>query len=158
MELHHDPRVDELSEFCKELKTSTFAYRKIGDGLLLVGTRTAKRSLSSKLLGDALPGWSSKLHVVKPGLQSIMDEESADNEIRIGALNDPNTEYRLIPGMAPIYFWPLDVATIEDILFHEVEVSLSIQSDPPRSQVKASWVRGNVYPGAAWVQGREENR
>ena len=122
MELHHDSRVEELSEFCKELKTSAFAYRKIGDGLLLFGTRTARRSLSSKQFGGALPRWTEKLHVVKPGLQSIMDEESADNEIRIGALNDPDTEYRLVPGMAPIFFWPLDVATIEDILFHEVEV------------------------------------
>jgi hypothetical protein len=45
MELHHDTRIEELSEFCKELKTSTFVYRKIGDGLLLFGTRTARRSL-----------------------------------------------------------------------------------------------------------------
>ena len=51
MELHHDPRIEELNAFCKELKISTFAYRRIGDGLFLFGTRTAKRSLSSKLLG-----------------------------------------------------------------------------------------------------------
>jgi hypothetical protein len=24
--------------------------------------------------------------------------------------------------MAPIFFWPLDAATIEDILFHNVEI------------------------------------
>ena len=122
MELRHDPRIEELSEFCKELKTSTFAYRKIGDGLLLFGTRTARRSLSSKLFGGALPRWTEKLHVVKPGLQSIMDEESADNEIRIGALNDPDVEYRLAPGMAPIFFWSLDTATIGDVLFHDAEI------------------------------------
>jgi hypothetical protein len=122
MELHHDPRVDELNVFCKGLKTSAFAYRKIGDGLLLFGTRTPKRSLSSKLLGGAPSGWASKLQGIEHGAQSIMDKESADNEIWIGALNNQNTEYQLTPGMVPIFFWPLDAATIEDVLFHNVEI------------------------------------
>jgi hypothetical protein len=122
MELHHDPRIEELSEFCKELKTSTFSHRKIGDGLLLFGTRTAKRSLSSKLLGGAPPGWTSKLQGTERGAQRIMNKDSANNELWIGAFSDTNTEYRLVPGRAPILFWPLDAATIEDILFHKAEI------------------------------------
>jgi len=122
MELHHDPRIEELNAFCKELKTSTFAYRKIGDGLLLFGTRTAKRSLSSKLFGGAPPDWTAKLQGIVHEAQRIMNQESSDNEIVIGALNDTNTEYHLTLGTAPIFFWPLDTATIEDILFHNVEI------------------------------------
>jgi hypothetical protein len=122
MELHHDPHIEELGEFCQELKPSTYAYRRIGDGLLLFGTRTARRSLSSKLFGGAPPRWTEKLQDLVHEVQGIMNQESSDNKILIGALNDPDIEYRLAPGMAPIYFWPLDAATIGDILFHEVEI------------------------------------
>jgi hypothetical protein len=93
MELDHDPRVEELNVLCKELKTSAFAYKKIGDGLLLFGTRTAKRSLSSKLLGGNPPGWTVRLQGLEYEAQRIMIQESSDNEIWIGALNDQNTEY-----------------------------------------------------------------
>jgi hypothetical protein len=51
-----------------------------------------------------------------------MNKASANNELWIDAFNDTNIEYRLIPGMAPIFFWPLDAATIEDILFHKAEI------------------------------------
>jgi hypothetical protein len=51
-----------------------------------------------------------------------MDQESSDNEVVIGALNDPGIEYQLTPGMVPIFFWPLDTATIGDILFHNAEI------------------------------------
>ena len=122
MELHHDPHIEELGEFCQELKPSIYAYRRIGDGLLLFGTRTARRSLSSKLFGGAPPRWTEKLQDLVHEVQGIMNQESSDNKILIGALNDPDIEYRLAPGMAPIYFWPLDAATIGDILFHEVEI------------------------------------
>ena len=122
MELHHEPRIEELNAFCKELKTSAFAYRKIGDGLLLFGTRTARRSLSSKLLAGAPPDWTVKLQGLIHESQRIMDQESSDNEIVIGALNDPNAEYHLTSGMAPIFFWPLDAATNEDIHFHKAEI------------------------------------
>lgn len=122
MELHHDPHVEELGAFCKELKTSTYAYKRIGDGLLLFGIRTDRRSLSSKLFGGPPPRWAEKLQGLVREVQGIMDQESSDNKVLIGALNDPEVEYRLVPGMAPIFFWPLDAATIGDILFHEVEI------------------------------------
>jgi len=122
MELRHNPRTEELNVFCKELKTSTFAYRKIGDGLLLFGTRTARRSLASKLLGGAPPRWTEKLQGLAHEAQGIMKQKSSDNEIVIGAFNDPDIEYWLAPGMAPILFWPLDTATIGDILFHDAEI------------------------------------
>ena len=122
MELDHDPRVEELDVLCKKLKTSAFAYRKIGDGLLLVGTRTAKRSLSSKLLGGNPPGWTVRLQGLEHEAQRIMDQKSSDNEIWLGALNDPNTEYQLAPGMVPLFLWPLDTATIEDMYFQNVVI------------------------------------
>ncbi len=122
VELDHDPRIDELDELCKELKISTFAYRKVGDGLLLFGTRTAKRSLSSKLLGSTSPGWTQRLQGIEHEAQRIMNQESGDNEIWLGVLNDPDTEYQLTPGMMPLPLWPLDTGTIEDLLFHNVQI------------------------------------
>jgi hypothetical protein len=120
--LESDLHVNELQRLCKELRTSTSEFRKVGDGHLLFGTRFTKRSLASKLLGR----YKVKQDEMYPGngeqVQRILRKGAEDNEIWVGLLYGPNPEYVLTPGMVPLFWWPLDLSVIEAILFHDVWV------------------------------------
>ena len=50
MDVETDLHVNKLQTLYQRLKTSSFTFKKIGDGLLMMGIRTGKRSLASKLM------------------------------------------------------------------------------------------------------------
>jgi len=117
-----DAHLDKLPTLCKGLKPSSFTFEKIGDGLLLMGIKTAKRSLASKLMTPIGSSWNNKMHGLEGEAQHLLDRESTENEIWFGGINVPTSEYQLTPGAVPLFWWPLDLDVIKAILFHEALV------------------------------------
>jgi hypothetical protein len=122
LDVESDAHLDMLQALYKGLKTSSFTFHKIGDGLLLMGIKTAKRSLAGKLMGRRWENWNGKMHGLEEEVQRLLDKESAENEIWSWYFNDPTSEYQLTPGAVPLFWWPLDVDVIKAIVFHEALV------------------------------------
>jgi len=110
----------ELETLVSDLNPSSFTYKKIGDGLLMTGLRTRKRTLSSKLMAQHTFAWNGTKDGFEEAVQCIVDRESAENEIWYGLYNNPTSEYRLGPGMVPMFCWPIDLQAIRDIFFYDV--------------------------------------
>jgi len=119
MDLESEYHIGKLETFCKELKPSSFTFKKIGDGLLMAGIRIRKRTLSSKIMGPYRVNLSERIHGVEEETQRILDKESTENELWISSFNDATSEYRLTPGMVPLFWWPLDLGVIRGLLFHD---------------------------------------
>ncbi len=120
MDLESDSHIYELETLCKELKSSAFTVKKIGDGVLLVGIRIPKRSLANKLTGRYRANWSEKLVGYEEEVQRIVRKGSEDNQLWYGPLYAPKPKYNLTPGMVPLFWWPIDLDVIEAIFFHDL--------------------------------------
>lgn len=113
----------DLETLCKESKTSTFTTRKVSDGLLLLGIRSAQRSLANKLLEDVSFDWTDKLQGSTEYVQSLIDKDFGDdNRILLGAIHDPDHEYHLTAGMVPLFWWPIDLDVLREIFFYDIHV------------------------------------
>ncbi len=86
----------------------------------MVGLRTRKRTLSGKLMGRRTFAWNGTKDGLREAVRSIIDQESVENEVWQGWYNDPTLEYRLGPGMVPMFWWPIDLQVIRDIFFDDV--------------------------------------
>lgn len=118
--LESETHILELEAFCQRLNTSSFASEKVGDGLLLVGTRLVKRSLANRLLEGYKFDWVRRSAGIEEEVPRILLEGSAENEVWVGSLYNSKPEYGLTPGMVPMFWWPIDLAVIESILFQDV--------------------------------------
>ena len=120
MDLETNQHKHQLEALVSDLKVSSFTYKKIGDGLLMTGLRTRKRTLSNKLMARGTFAWNGKKCGLKEAIQDIVDQESTENEFWHGLYNNPTSEYRLGPGMVPMFWWPIDLRAVRDIVFYDV--------------------------------------
>lgn len=118
--LEYDSHISELEALCKGVKTSSFTFRKVGDGHLLIVTELTKRSLANKLTEGYKIDFNDKLGGFEEEVARIVRKGADDNELWIGPLHGLDSKYRLTPGMVPMFWWPLDLDVIEALLFGDL--------------------------------------
>lgn len=107
--------VDELNNLSTALGENKFTYQKVGEGLLIVGIKNSKQTLSKRFIQD----YKSKITRLPKNLPQhtleIMDRKSTGNSIHLGSI-----DFSYLPGATPIFWWPTDIDFIRKIFFHEV--------------------------------------
>jgi hypothetical protein len=119
-DLERDSYVRELEAFCKELKTSSLTFRKVGDGHLLAGIRFRRRVLASKLTGRYRMVFDDDPRNFRENVAHIVRKGADDNELWMGPLYGLDDKYRLTPGMVPLFWWPLNPDVIEALIFGDL--------------------------------------
>ncbi len=119
-ELFDKTYIPELNILARNLKTSTFTYRKAGNGLLLVAYKNNHNSLSSKVMGSSTFNGNKKLDKLVNEAFQIIDKTSTENSIGINSLHySKDSECKIMPGMVPTFWWPIGVDFLKKIYFHD---------------------------------------
>lgn len=117
-----DHEYEELEALWRETKTSSTTYRRVGDGLLLVGLKHRKRKLSSKVSDRTDYDFARIFQGLVEEAQQIMLTDSEDNQIILGQLQASTSDYYLEFGAVPLFWWPIDLDLVKDILFHDTQI------------------------------------
>lgn len=112
--------INELSTLLEESKRLSISYRKVGDSQLVISVPNPGKRLLSRLLSNSKPNLDRKLYGIKKYAQQLVDPKSDLNSLIISDLHNPDPDYQLQAGMTPLFWWPLDLEHIRQILFHEV--------------------------------------
>ncbi len=112
--------VTELEALWGELKTSTSAHRRVGDGQILTGFKIRKRTLSSKLMMGFKYNFSKQFPTIEEQARRTIIEGSSDNTFWVNGFHGPTPEYCLAPGMTPLLWWPVDPELVRAIFFCDV--------------------------------------
>lgn len=115
--------VSSLKAVYEDLRTARIAYRRAGDGLLILGIKGRRSSLSRRLLA---PSVTPDLAALPDFALGIMDRESKENSLHYSLIfySETGKPY-IMPGVAPLFYWHLPVDCIERIIFHDL-IILSI--------------------------------
>jgi hypothetical protein len=120
--MYGDVHFHELSQLLIQLKKSSVAYQKVGDGLLLIGMKEHRKALSTRIMVDSSKDIIDKLNDLPAFVQEIVDTTSKDNSIAISSWHIPNPKDQLHLGLMPIFWWPVEPNLIKQIIFREVHI------------------------------------
>ncbi len=120
VDMNHNSR--ELEGLWKNMRASSAAYRRADDGLLLAGLKSRKSRLSSKLLNESNYGLPTVFQGLVEEVERMTLEGSEHNQIIMGQLQGPTSEYYLERNAVPMFWWPVDLDVIEALLFHDAQV------------------------------------
>lgn len=113
---------DELDGLIESSAARSLKTAKMGRGLLIATLRlSGDVSLSGSLLGNKKFHVGKKLDGITVATQSIMDAALNDNSLLIGNLGVSERGVGgLIKGAIPIFWWPLKLKNLHDLIFSEV--------------------------------------
>jgi hypothetical protein len=112
----------ELEALWKIINASSAVYRRADDGLLLAGLKSRKRKLSTKLLNDSTFDLPTVFEGLMEEIKRLTLEGSQHNQIILGHLQAPTSEYYLERNAVPLFWWPVDLDLIKAILFYDAQI------------------------------------
>jgi len=110
--------VSSLKGLYEDLRSAEVAYRRAGDGLVILAIKGKRSSLSRRLLA---PSVTPDFAALPDFALGIMDHESKENSIISSLIfySEKGKPY-ILPGVAPLFYWHLPVDFVERIIFHEL--------------------------------------
>lgn len=119
MDLVIEGRIDAFADFVEKLKRGRITSRRIGGGLLLAGTRS-RASLFAHFFGrhnisEAIDGFDD-------GVRDLSLPGREDNTLCFGTFFYDRHRSSLLPGMTPLFWWPIPIEVARAILFREALV------------------------------------
>jgi hypothetical protein len=112
----------ELEDLWKVMNASSAAHRRADDGLLLAGLKSSKRKLSTKLLNEPTYDLPTVFGGLVEEVKDLTLEGSKHNQIIMGRLQTPTSEYYLERNAVPVFWWPIDLDLIKAILFCDAQI------------------------------------
>ena len=117
---------EELGSLCRKVKTHRATCQRAGDGLVLIGLKFRKSKLSSRVMLDpkVASTLQGKLAGVETAIIETMGPERADNRLILQPLHytSDSPGSHTLPGMTPLFWWPLDIDSLKGIIFRQVSV------------------------------------
>lgn len=110
----------DLKHLLERVKTSSIVYQKAGDGLLLIGLKDRKKSLSTRIMNRSSDKLIERLDDIPNQARSILNPKSEYNSLNTYSWHHPNPKYQPQLGMTPFFWWPLDSDLIKKVVFQDV--------------------------------------
>lgn len=104
------------------MRASSATYFTADDGLLLAGLKSRKSRLSSKLLNKSDYDFPTVFEGLVEEIERMTLKSSEHNQLIIGRLQAPTSDYYLERNAIPVFWWPLNLDLIEAILFHDAQI------------------------------------
>ena len=123
VEIEAKYHTDELNDLSKTLSKSTIAYRKAGDGLLLVGLKRRRSySLYANLFGRLLSEWADYLSDLPKHVVLLCDSGQSGQESNTNSITISHLVPHMMIGAVPMFWWPVEIDMLRRIFFREVVV------------------------------------
>lgn len=126
-QLSHTIDFSTLTKLFKNSCLEKWGYVKVDRGLALIGIRFEMPSLYTQLNGKFPAAYQENyernLELMKSSTMEITDKTLPDNSITLGWIPRPaHSRYRLHRGMRPLFWWPVDRAVREALIFQQMRV------------------------------------
>lgn len=122
IKLYTNTHIKELKSVFSQLKKAQLVYEQAGEGLMLMGVRDNRATLSSRLLGKSKTNMPRLLHDVTKKALNLIDRSQVDNSTNVNSLIIGHIELGILPGMMPIFWWPVPVGLLHKMFFREVYI------------------------------------
>ncbi len=113
---------ESLAKVIEDSRATGAAYEKAGDGLLLAAFRIKGESASTR----AFSSQSNLIKLIDPireKAKSILLENSEENSLFLGNIGFEDDGFPgVLPGTVPLFWWPIPVDQLHDLLFGSVLV------------------------------------
>lgn len=119
-EIESETYADKLNIACAQATEERASVVQAGQGLLLIVLRSARRSLSRKLLGPPPKRLSSKFGDVVAHVGAILDQEEAGTPDNANSIHMGSVARYWVPGMIPLLSFPADFNFVTQILFYDL--------------------------------------
>ncbi len=131
--------IPEFQRMLQTAKVGRFSYQQFGDGLLCVVFKQRKQNLHTTIAPAKNIHLSRKLDEVAAHACKLALHGSPHNNLTLGSFlyqRDGTPKYQL--GTLPLFWWPLNVDTIKNLIFQEYIVVIIYNSAHFISKLEAA--------------------